>query len=230
MRSNKLQRGPHPCARSPFPGPSPPTMHSHGLPLIQRDSAKLLEELLAQLHARWGPQQALWVFGYASLIWRPEFEASERRPARIPGWHRSFRMRSRVNRGTPEEPGLVFALLRGGSCNGVVDQLPQHRAEEELARLWAREMPTGVYQPRWLACHTPKGLVPALAFTLNRAHEAYLGPIDDKRMLHILRHARGRYGTTLDYLVDTATALQAHGVNDSEISRVMALARRHGLI
>ncbi len=203
--------------------------HLHGLPLLQRDSRELLTELLTQLHARWGPQQALWVFGYASLIWRPEFDATERRTAYVPGWHRSFRMRSRINRGTPDEPGLVFALLRGGSCHGVVDQLPQHRAEDELARLWAREMPTGVYQPRWLACRTPQGVVPALAFTLARDSHAYMGAIDDQRMLHILRHARGRYGSTLDYLADTARALQAHGVKDSEINRVMALAQRHGL-
>ena len=205
----------------PFPG---------HLPLVHRDGASLLAELLDQLHARWGPQQELWVFGYASLIWRPEFAAAERRAAHVHGWHRSFRMRSRINRGTVDQPGLVFALLRGGSCHGVVDRLPRAQAEGELERLWAREMPTGVYEPRWLACRTPRGVVPALAFTLNRRSEAYLGPIDDTRMLHILRHASGRYGTTLDYLADTSSALREHGVHDAEIERLMVLARRHRLI
>jgi glutathione-specific gamma-glutamylcyclotransferase len=201
-----------------------------GLTPLKRDSTELLAELLAQRKSRWGDQQDLWVFGYASLIWRPEFKAAERRAAYVPGWHRSFRMRSRVNRGTPEQPGLVFALLRGGSCNGVVDRMPKAHAKTELARLWVREMPTGVYEPKWLACRTAKGIVPALAFTLSHQHEAYLGPIPDERMLHILRHATGRYGRTLHYLADTEQALHAQGIKDSEVTRVMALARQHGLL
>jgi cation transport protein ChaC len=139
-------------------------------------------------------------------------------------------MRSRVNRGTPQQPGLVFALLPGGACRGVVYRLDPRRADEELDRLWAREMPTGVYDPRWLPCRTAKGVVPALAFTLSRRSEACLERMADAQVLHILRHARGRYGTTLDYLADTARALHQHGVRDREIERLMTLAARHGLV
>jgi cation transport protein ChaC len=139
-------------------------------------------------------------------------------------------MRSRVNRGTPERPGLVFALLPGGACRGEVYRLPAARAEAELERLWQREMPTGVYTPRWLPCRTPQGTVPGLAFTLSRRHEACLDRLPDAQMLEILRHARGRFGTTLDYLVRTAEALRARGIVDREIERLMALAARHGLL
>ena len=69
---------------------------------------------LAAAIEAWGGRDDLWVFGYASLIWRPEFESVEDRPARVYGWHRSLAMRSRINRGTPECPGLVFALVAGG--------------------------------------------------------------------------------------------------------------------
>jgi cation transport protein ChaC len=48
-------------------------------------------------------------------------------------------------------------------------------------------------------------------------------------MLDILRHARGRFGTTLEYLVETARALRAHGVHDREVERLVRLAARHGL-
>ena len=72
------------------------------------------EPMLGDAMHTWGGQQDLWVFGYASLIWRPEFDADEARPAVVHGWHRSLEMRSRVNRGTPECPGLVFALVPGG--------------------------------------------------------------------------------------------------------------------
>ena len=91
-------------------------------------------------------------------------------------------------------------------------------------------MPTGVYDPRWLSCRTPAGMVQALAFTLSRRSEACLPALPDEQMLQVLRHARGRYGTTLDYLAETAHALSAHGVRDREIERLTRLARRHGLV
>jgi len=185
---------------------------------------------LSALRGQWGGRGDLWIFGYASLIWRPEFEAAEHRTALVHGWHRALRMRSRINRGTPQQPGLVFALLPGGACRGVVYRLPRERADAELERLWAREMPTGVYDPRWLPCRTPQGVVPALAFTLSRRSESFMGRLPDDQMLHILRHASGRYGTTLDYLARTAHALHQRGVHDREIERLMALARQHGLL
>ena len=120
-------------------------------------------ELLAEFERSWGGRSDLWVFGYASLIWRPEFDAAEHRSALVYGWHQSLRMRSTVNRGTPERPGLVFALLRGGACQGAVYRIPRARVRQELQRLWLREMPNGVYDPRWVRARTPKGVVPALA-------------------------------------------------------------------
>ena len=185
--------------------------------------------LLAQVRQQWGGERDLWVFGYASLIWRPEFESAEHRPAIVQGWHRSFKLRSRVNRGTPEQPGLVYALVSGGRCKGMVYRIPRARAAEELDRLWLREMPTGVYDPRWLRCQTSGGDVMALAFTLSRRSPSFMGHIDDQQMLHILRHAKGRYGTTLDYLVRTAESLREHRMCDRESERLLALARRQGL-
>ena len=191
----------------------------------RRDPARLLEQVLQQ----WGGRQDLWVFGYASLIWRPEFEAAEHRPAWVHGWHRAFRMRSRVNRGTPEQPGLVYALVSGGLCRGMVYRLPVQRAHDELPRLWLREMPNGVYDPRWLRCRTAQGDVTALAFTLSRRSPNFTGRLDDPTMLHILRHAQGRYGSTLDYLVRTAEALREHRMCDRDSERLLKLVRSLGM-
>lgn len=194
--------------------------------LAVRDTAALL----AQVRQQWGGHTDLWVFGYASLIWRPEFDAAEHRPALLRGWHRALRMRSRVNRGTPDQPGLVYALMSGGMCRGMVYRIPKERGRDELDRLWLREMPTGVYDPRWLRCHTGDGDVMALAFTLSRRSPNYTGRIDDPAVLAILRHAHGRYGSTLDYLVRTAEALRQHRMCDRESERLLALARREGLV
>lgn len=212
--------------RTVDPAPACPPPDPIGLMRALRDPAAQL----ARLRAEWRGHVDCWVFGYASLIWRPEFDAAEHRSALVRGWHRALRMRSRINRGTPAQPGLVFALLPGGACRGVVYRMRREHADEELERLWAREMPTGVYDARLLPCRTAQGVVSALAFTLSPRSESCLGRLADDEIVHILRHARGRYGTTLDYLADTARALHAHGVRDREIERLMGLAAHHGLV
>jgi cation transport protein ChaC len=191
----------------------------HHLP-HHRDPAPLLARTLAQ----WGGHGDLWVFGYASLIWRPDFEVEERRPARVQGWHRALKMWSRINRGTPETPGLVFGLLSGGSCRGVVLRVARERGEAVLQQLWEREMPTGVYDPRWLRCETPHGAVAALAFTLSRRSPNYTGPLSPAQYRHIFAHAHGRYGSTHDYALHTYHSLRAHGIRDRELERLLGLS------
>lgn len=187
------------------------------------------QPMLASTMQAWGGQQDLWVFGYASLIWRPEFDSDEQQPAVVHGWHRALEMRSRVNRGTPECPGLVFALVRGGSCRGIAYRIEHRRASAELERLWAREMPTGVYDPKWVTCRTPQGTVRALAFTLSRTSPAHTGPLPDPQMVEVLRSAAGRYGSTLEYLIETANSLRGCGIRDRDVERLVALARQHDL-
>ena len=187
------------------------------------------QPMLAHARQAWGGRQDLWVFGYASLIWRPEFHADEQRPATVHGWHRALEMRSRVNRGTPECPGLVFALVPGGSCRGMAYRIDKRRADAELERLWAREMPTGVYDPKWLPCRTAQGQVQALAFTLSRRSPAHTGRLSDAQMLTVLRDAVGRFGSTRDYLFQTAASLRGCGIRDRDIERLIALARQHDL-
>ena len=190
-----------------------------------RDPTHLLDRTLEA----WGARGDVWIFGYASLIWRPEFEAAEERPAKVHGWHRALAMRSRVNRGTPECPGLVFALIPGGSCQGRAYRIEESRVETELRRLWGREMPTGVYDPKWLACRTPQGPVRGLAFTLSRRSPNHTGALPDGELVEILRTANGRYGSTLAYLVETARSLRTCGIRDRDVERMVALARRHAL-
>lgn len=179
---------------------------------------------LTHLRKQLPPGQDLWVFGYASLIWRPEFEAAEQHRTRVQGWHRALKMWSRVNRGSPERPGLVFALLPGGSCQGLVWRIPAQQAQDTLGRLWAREMPLPVYTPRWLPCPTPQGPVQALAFTLSRSHPSHTGPLSDQTYRDIFATARGRFGTTLDYARETQAALRQHGIEDRALAALLRLA------
>ena len=210
-----------------LPAPAVPAIGAHLPP--GPTPGRCAATLLARTRAALRPGEDLWVFGYASLIWRPEFQAVEERTARAHGWHRALEMVSRLNRGTPECPGLVCALLPGGCVTGMVYRVPAERAHDELTRLWEREMPNAVYDPRWLPCRTEHGPVRALGFTLSRRSPHWTGRLDDQRLLSVLRHARGRFGTTLDYLLQTERGLRERGIVDGEFARMAALARHHGL-
>jgi cation transport protein ChaC len=180
----------------------------------------MLERTLAQ----WGAHRDLWIFAYASLIWRPDFEVHEHQPAHVHGWHRALKMWSRVNRGTPQRPGLVFALLSGGSCRGMVLRVERRQGEEVLHRLWDREMMTGVYDPKWLPCFTPRGPVEALAFTLSRRSPSYTGDLSDAQYRQIFARSRGRYGTTRDYALQTFESLKTRGIHDRALAKLLAHA------
>jgi cation transport protein ChaC len=173
---------------------------------------------------QWGGETDLWVFGYASLIWRPEFEVAESRFATLHGHHRALSMWSRVNRGTPALPGLVFCLLPGGSCKGMAYRLPRDQVPHALPALWAREMPNGVYDPKWLRCRTAQGPVSALAFTLSRHSPNHTGRLSEDHYRQIFSSACGRYGTTRDYARLTYDKLRLLGIDDQALGRLLELA------
>jgi cation transport protein ChaC len=188
-----------------------------------RDPAAMLERAVAE----WGGNEDLWVFGYGSLIWRPEFEFAERRAARVHGWHRALKMWSRINRGTPERPGLVFGLLSGGCCRGVVFRIPREHGGAVLARLWEREMKMAVYDPRWLAAETVAGPVRALAFTLSRRSPSHTGELTEEEYRAIFAFASGIYGTTLDYAHRTHEELKRHDIRDRNLEKLLRLIQQH---
>ena len=194
-------------------------MHRFNVP--QRDPAPMLQHALQQ----WGGDSDLWVFGYASLIWRPDFDFVERQEARVHGWHRALKMWSSLNRGSPECPGLVFGMFPGGSCRGMVFRVAQAQARQVMVALWEREMPGGVYDPRWLPCQTPAGPVKALAFTLSRNSPSHTGDLTAQDYQRIFLQARGRYGTTHDYAHATYTGLREVGIHDRALARLLKLAR-----
>lgn len=182
----------------------------------------MLEAVLRE----WGGQTDLWIFAYASLIWRPEFEFAEERFATIHGYHRALKMWSRVNRGTPTLPGLVFGLLPGGSCKGVAFRLPKAHAIDALPVLWEREMPNGVYDPKWLRCQTATGQVRALAFTLSKRSPSHTGVLSEEAYRQIFSDSCGRYGSTRDYAQLTYDKLRTLGIHDHALGKLLARVSR----
>lgn len=184
-----------------------------------------LEAALASPHARGD----VWLFAYGSLIWNPAIEYIDRRVATAHGFHRQFCLWSRLNRGTPERPGLVLALERGGCCHGVVYRIRGAIARQELRLLWRREMMLGSYQPRWLSISTTRESLRALGFVINHARSGYAGKLPDERVIDVLRQAHGRFGSGLAYLRDTVAGLAASGVPDHRLERLAMLAAARGL-
>ena len=195
------------------------------LPPANRGDQALTAPTLEAILSDWPASQDLWVFGYASLIWRQEFQVLERHLTRLQGWHRALKMWSRVNRGTPECPGLVFALLSGGSCQGMVFRTPAQQVKQTVSQLWFREMPNNVYAPRWLQCPTPHGPVNALAFTLPRTSPNFTGNLLPAEYKQIFKTAKGRYGTTVDYAKETLHCLQQHGIQDKALAALLEHAK-----
>ena len=156
-----------------------------------------------------------WVFGYGSLIWRPGFAHVETRRARLHGYRRSLCVRSHVHRGTPERPGLVLGLDRGGSCLGLAFRVPGELGGEVLAYLRERELVTNVYIERMLAVRLDDGqTVPAVSYVVDRSHVQYAGSLHADEAASIVLGAEGRSGRNEEYVLNTVAHLQALGIRD----------------
>ncbi|WP_027794305.1 gamma-glutamylcyclotransferase [Paraburkholderia acidipaludis] len=204
---------------APAPGAGYPPALGEPRLLTEAELRASLEDTLAD----WDRAGDLWLFGYGSLIWNPGLPTVENVRSRVHGFHRGLYLWSRVNRGTPEQPGLVLALDRGGSCAGVAFRLAAEGVMPHLEALWRREMPMGSYRPAWLPCALDDGRrVAALAFVMRRDVPTYTGKLTDDTVRTVLGCASGRYGTTLDYVRRTVDALRDSGMPDRALERLLA--------
>ena len=162
----------------------------------------------------------LWVFGYGSLMWRPGFEFLERRPARLIGAHRALCVYSFVHRGTPEKPGLVLGLDRGGNCRGIAYRVAAARRAGTVQYLREREQVTMVYREVvravWLD-DDPQLRVSALCYMVDRGHEQYAGRLSLDAQLHHVRQGHGRSGHNRDYVLDTVKEIERQGYRDAPL-------------
>jgi cation transport protein ChaC len=162
----------------------------------------------------------LWVFGYGSLMWRPGFDFRDRVEARLIGAHRALCVYSFVHRGTPERPGLVLGLDRGGACRGIAYRVAAAERDRTVAYLRAREQVTMVYRECTRRI-TLKGdttePVPALCYMVDRSHPQYAGRLTLEQQLHLVRQGRGSSGVNRDYVLATVAAMEALGLRETEL-------------
>ena len=173
-----------------------------------------------------------WVFGYASLMWRPDFDYVEKTPARLYGYHRSLCISSVVYRGTPKRPGLVFGLESGGACRGCAFRVASGRVDEVLGYLRKRELITGVYREKYLPVHLldargrTKRRANAVCYAVDPTHSQYAGGMNDAARLDRLCRAKGKSGDNLSYVRNTLESLLEMDVHDSSLIRLWRSVER----
>ncbi|MEM9900380.1 MAG: gamma-glutamylcyclotransferase [Pseudomonadota bacterium] len=179
----------------------------------------------APILAEIDPEAPLWVFGYGSLLWNPEFEVAERVTALLRGYHRSFCMRSIHHRGTQDDPGLVLALdaVAGGTCEGLALRVAPGTEAIALEGLRARELISSAYAERLVPLQLTDGrAVQALAYVIQTAHVQYCGSIALEEQAQIIARAVGGRGPNTEYLFNTAQHLDALGIQDAELDWLVA--------
>ena len=166
------------------------------------------------------------MFGYGSLMWRPGFPFVEQVPARLIGEHRALCVYSFVHRGTPEKPGLVLGLDRGGACRGIAFRVAETNRAETVAYLRAREQVTSVYREVmrsvWLQSDA-RQRVSALTYVVDRGHVQYAGRLSPAEQLHHVKQGHGQSGTNRDYVLATVKAIEAEGFRDTQLHQLAVM-------
>jgi cation transport protein ChaC len=165
----------------------------------------------------------LWVFGYGSLMWRPGFEFIEHVPARLIGEHRALCVYSFDHRGTPEKPGLVLGLDRGGACRGIAFRIAAKQRDDTVDYLRGREQTTHVYREVmrsvWLE-NDARQRVSALAYVVDRGHVQYAGRLSLSEQVRYVRQGHGRSGNNRDYVLSTVKSIEAQGFRDPQLHQL----------
>jgi cation transport protein ChaC len=162
----------------------------------------------------------LWVFGYGSLMWRPGFDFLEQRPARLNGAHRALCVISHFHRGTPERPGLVLGLDRGGSCRGMAFRVSEKNRVQVIRYLREREQVTSVYLEKYRLVDLLDGdrqRVNAVCYVVDRGHAQYAGALTLEEQLTYVKRGHGKSGNNPDYVLATVEALKGLGIRDRDL-------------
>lgn len=168
-----------------------------------------------------------WVFGYASLIWKPGFDYVRREPALLRGAHRQLCLYSHRYRGTPETPGLVMGLEQGGTCRGVAFEVAPEKWDAVYAYLVEREARGDAYRESWRSVELGSGeKVKALAFMVNRKAPNYAGRLPREELLRFVRQGTGTMGHNAEYVIETARHLSELGFSDELLDWLSAELRR----
>lgn len=223
MSVRRLRLTPELAARVRFDPTTPPApFPADTRPSTDADHDAVVAEILS------GAPKAddVWVFAYGSLIWNPAFQYVEQKTALAHGWHRSFCLGwDHWFRGSADQPGLMLALDRGGSCKGVIFRLPPDAVEENLRSLSIREVQVvpHPFPARWISVETDTGPLKVVTFAIDRSTSAYVGNLPLEKVADVLAVAAGRLGSMAEYLLNTVDQLDRRGMRDNRLWQLQEL-------
>ncbi len=203
------------------PALSPPYPPADRFTRLTRQQCRLrLQQVCAGIH----PQDEVWVFAYGSLMWNPAFEPVEQCLVHAPGFVRRYCFWTISSRGNRQAPGLGLGIEAGTrGCTGIAQRMDPRRLDEQWAKLWHREMGTGVYQATWIPLFTRAGRrIRGLGFVADQNHSHYVKDLDPACMARIVGRAAGAYGRCRDYLARLLMELQAMEVAEPELEALLA--------
>lgn len=153
----------------------------------------------------------IWIFGYGSLMWRPDFPYHQKELAHLTGYHRRFCVYSMDHRGTAEEPGIVLGLDHGGSCHGVAFKIKGKDIESTFSYLWKRESEhTAKYEFVWINDKKEK----ALFFIMDREHPQFCDNTNIQDLIEIIIKSQGMSGSNIEYVENTIKHLIELNIQD----------------
>ncbi|MDV6315638.1 gamma-glutamylcyclotransferase [Idiomarina sp. HP20-50] len=161
--------------------------------------------------------EAVWLFGYGSLIYKVDFPYLDRAPASIEGWSRRFWQGSHDHRGTPDAPGRVLTLIEtpGETCTGMAYKV----SPDVFEHLDHREK-NGYLRFSTAMTFNDGSQQEGLVYIATEDNEAFLGAAPEAAIAKHIAGASGPSGPNTEYLVKLQLALQELGVNDPHITQI----------
>jgi glutathione-specific gamma-glutamylcyclotransferase len=199
--------------------PGPPATWQ---PLTDEDYTTLAGQLTEAI-----ADEPLWIFAYGSLIWKPGFDSVACQRATAYGWHRSFSLHIERGRGSPNQPGLMMMLQRGGRCDGVIYRVADHDKREQIEKALRREVSNrdSLTTFRFLPVRTEDGdTIRALTFWAGGDSPRIIRPILPlEKVAPILARACGHRGSCAEYLYNTVVHLAEFGIRDRNLWKLQDL-------
>lgn len=153
---------------------------------------------------------SLWIFGYGSLVWKPDFKYKRSMVGHIKGYKRRFWHGDNFHRGNDELPGRVVTLMEDDDSStwGVAFEVTGAQVEESLKYLNVREAVRGGYATRAVDFF-PEGEedqapVKALVYIATEDNPLYLGPASPEHIGAQIAMCCGKTGHNLEYLLRLA--------------------------